>query len=484
MSRCARLLWLALGFAGSLFAISAGAQSSAAPYPYATNRPSILLIVADDLGYGELGCYGQTQIKTPNLDKLAAQGMRFTSCYAGSPLSAPSRAALMTGKHTGHTSIRDDGNYSLLPEDVTVAQLLKSVDYSTGVLGEWGLGGQGSAGTPLRKGFDEWFGILNLADAQNHYPEYLDRTSIEQKEPERNLEVTENLNGQKGKFSDDYFSEAALNFLRVKKPVWYLHYKPFFLYLPYTIPRSNNLLAAKTGNGVEAPEDAPYSNENWPQPEKAEAALITRLDRYVGALMDKLVEQKIDQNTIVIFTSATGPHHEGGVDPQFFHATGPFRDIQGDLYEGGIRVPLIVSWPAKIQPGSTSDLPCALWDFLPTATQVAKRLAPTDIDGISLLPTWLGQTQTKQHDFLYWEVHEGGFKQAVRMGDWKALRLGVDGPLELYDLKTDPGEKNNVAAKNPGVIAHIQDYLKTARTDDKDWPVKTTAETPKREFGQ
>jgi arylsulfatase A-like enzyme len=477
------LRWLALGLAGFVFAISVRAQTTTA-YPFSTNRPSILLIVADDLGYGDLACYGQAKIKTPNLDKLAAQGMRFTSCYAGSSVSAPSRAALLTGKDTGHATIRGDGNFSLQPEDLTVTQLLKSVDYRTGVIGEWGLGGQGSAATPIRKGFDEWFGVLNLADAQNYYPEYLDRSSIEQKEPERNLEISENLGGQHGKYSDDFFSEAALNFLRFDKPHWFDHYRPFFLYLPYTIPRANTLLAAKTGNGMEAPEDAPYSSETWPQPEKNKAAMITRLDRYVGTLMDKLVEQKIEKNTIVIFTSANGPHHEGGVDPKFFQSAGPFRGLKHDLYEGGIRVPFIVSWPTKIQPGTTSDLPCALWDFMPTALQAAEKRAPADLDGISILPTLLGQPQTARHDFLYWEVHDGGFKQAIRMGDWKALRFGVDGPLELYDLKTDPGEKTDVAAKNPDVIAQIETYLKTARTDDKDWPVKTAAETPKGESGQ
>ena len=443
--------------------------------------PNILLIVADDLGYGDIGCYGQTQIKTPFIDQLAAHGMRFTSCYASSPVSAPSRAALMTGKNTGHLGLRGDGG-SLQPEDVTAGQLFKSANYFTGVLGEWGLGDASSAATPMRKGFDEWFGVLNLTDAQNYFPTSLNRASV--LHGETDYEVTENFDGQKGKYSDDYFVEAALNFIHQDKPVWYLHFKPFFLYLPLTIPRANNVLAAATGNGMETPEDAPYSNESWPQPEKNKAAMISRLDRYVGSLMEKLKTEKIDNNTIVILTSANGPHKEGGVDPKFFKSAGPFRGIKRDLYEGGIRVPFIVSWPAAIQPGTTSDLPCALWDFLPTALNAGGQPAPTNIDGVSLLPTLIGQKQTNRHEFLYWEVHQDGFKQAVRMGDWKALRFGVDGPLELYHLKSDSGEKTDVAAKNPDVVARIEKYLKTARAEDNNWPVKTAAETPKKEYGK
>ncbi len=444
-------------------------------------HPNIIFILADDLGYGELGCYGQTQIQTPNIDRLAQEGMRFTSCYAGSSVCAPSRATLMLGKHTGHVRIRGNKDISLAAEDLTVAQFLKAANYNTCALGKWGLGDEGSPGVPRLQGFDEWFGYLNQKDAHNYYPTFLNRSDTT---GERNLEVAENQQAAKGKYSDDYFTEAALNFVRLSKPKWYTQNLPFFLYLAYTIPHANNELGAKTGNGMEVPEDAPYSDKSWPQVEKNKAAMITRMDRYVGALMDKLKEHKVDGNTIVIFTSDNGPHKEGGVDPKFFHASGPLRGIKRDLYEGGIRVPMIVWWPGKVKAGSVSDLPCAFWDFLPTAADIAEKPAPSQLDGISILPTLLGQAQTNRHEFLYWEFHENGFKQAVRMGDWKAVRYGVDGPLELYDLKTDVGETTDVADKNPAVVAKIEEYLKTARTEDANWPTKTAAQTKKMEYGK
>ncbi len=450
-----------------LFVGVANAQQPGTNLPPSPRKPCIVLIVASDLGYGDLGCYGQTRIKTPNIDKLAAEGMRFTSFYAGSSVSVPSRAALMTGKHTGHSSIRGEGGMILLQAgDVTMAQILQKAGFRTAALGVWGLGDVSSS-VPSSKGFEEWFGYLNDAEAQNHYPQYLSRSG----------EGYDRLVETKGKYSDDYFTESALNFLNYGKPEPYNHYRPFFLYLPYTIARANTQVGQATGNGMEVPSDAPYSGEQWPAPEKNKAAMITRLDGYVGQLMDKLAQSKNDKNTIVIFTSANGPHKEGGVDPRFFNSAGPLRGLKRDLYEGGIRVPLIVRWPLQVGAGATSDLPCASWDFLPTAAEIAKTPPPKDIDGISLLPTLLGQVQTNRHEFLYWELHDHGFKQAVRMGDWKAVRSGTDGPLELYNLKTDLGEKNNVVDKNPEVVAKIEDYLKNARTDDKNWPARTTGQT-------
>ncbi|MDB6020729.1 MAG: N-acetylgalactosamine-6-sulfatase [Pedosphaera sp.] len=480
LGRQFRLLLFVNLLLGAFTAASAFAQD-ATNRPPAPRRPSIVFILADDLGYGDLGCYGQTKIKTPNIDKLAEQGMRFTSFYAGSTVCAPSRCALMTGKHTGHARIRGNSTQSLLPEDVTVAELLKQAGYNTGAIGKWGLGDEGSPGVPGKKGFDEWFGYLNQVDAHNYYPMFLNRSDAQ---GERQVELSENFDGKKGRYSHDFFTEAALNFVRINQPVWYTHYQPFFLYLAYTIPHANDELGQKTGNGMEVPSDAPNSAESWPQVEKNKAAMITRLDHDVGLLMDKLKELKIDTNTIVIFTSDNGPHKEGGVNPKFFKSSGPLRGIKRDLYEGGIRMPLIVSWPARIKPGSTSDLPCAFWDFLPTAAEIVDKKTLKDIDGISLLPTLVGQAQTNRHEFLYWEFHEGGFKQAVRMGDWKAVRFGVDGPLELYNLKTDLGEKTNVAEQNPGIVARIEEYLKTARTEDPAWPVKTAAQTSKKEYGQ
>jgi len=271
---------------------------------------------------------------------------------------------------------------------------------------------------------------------------------------------------------DDLFDAAALRFVSNNKPEYLNHYRPFFLYLSYTIPHANNEEGQRTGNGMQIPTDAPYSDQPWQATEKNKAAMITRLDTYVGRLMDKLKDLKIDDNTIIIFTSDNGPHKEGGVDPKFFQSSGPLRGIKRDLYEGGIRVPLIVRWPGKIKEGTVSDRISAFWDFLPTAAEMARVKAPAPLDGLSLLPTLLGKPQTNQHDFLYWEFHERGFQQAARMGDWKAVRPKTGAPLELYNLKTDEGEKQNIAAQHPEIVAKIEDYLKTARTESEQWPVK------------
>jgi arylsulfatase A-like enzyme len=447
---------------------SLGAQFATEP------SPNIIFILADDLGYGDLHCYGQEKIKTPNLDKLAAEGMRFTDCYAGSTVCAPSRDCLMTGFDTGHTTIRGNGGESqaLAPQDFTVAQLLKEAGYHTGLIGKWGLGNLGSTGTPKQKGFDEFAGYLSQVHAHDYYTDHLfrydPRTGFEGRE-----ELPENRDGKHGLYIPDLFTDAALNFVRINKPD-NLRGKPhpFFLYLAYPIPHANDEEGARTGNGMQVPSDYPYTTEPWPQVEMNKAAMITRMDRDIGKLMAKLKDLKQDENTLVIFASDNGPHKEGGVDPKFFKSSGPLRGIKRDLYEGGIRVPFIARWPAKIAAGQTSSQVCAFWDFLPTVAELTKTKPPANLDGISILPTLLGQPQTNQHAFLYWEFHERGFQQAIRMGDWKALRLKLDAPLELYNLKTDIGEKENVAEKNPEVIAQIEAYLKTARTDSAAWPMK------------
>jgi arylsulfatase A-like enzyme len=443
-------------------------------------RPvNIVLILADDLGYGDLGCYGQDRIQTPNIDNLAKEGMRFTSCYAGSTVCAPSRAALMTGKDTGHGRIRGNSTIPLAADDLTMAELLRGAGYRTAAIGKWGLGEGGSSGVPGKKGFDEWVGYLNQVDAHNYYPEFLYRSGEGHDE---RMPIFENHGGKKGKYADDLFTDSAVRFLKFAEPDKFNHYRPFFLYLAYTIPHANNELGAITHNGMEVPSDEPYSNQPWPQAEKNKAAMITRLDKYVGLIMGKLKELGEDKNTMVIFTSDNGPHKEGGVDPRFFRSGGPLRGIKRDLYEGGIREPMIVWCPGRgVKAGSTSDLPCAFWDFLPTVADLAKAPPPENIDGISFLPTLVGRAQKNRHEFLYWEFHEDGFTQALRMGDWKAVRFGVDGPLELYDLKNDVGEKFDVAKENPEVVAKIQAYLKTARTPDENWPVKTAAETSKKQ---
>jgi len=444
--------------------------------PPAPRRPNIVLIVADDLGYGDLGCYGQTRIQTPNIDKLAAEGIRFTSCYAGSAVCSPARAALMLGQHTGHLNIR--GNVrptTLLPNEITVAQILKDSGYRTGLIGKWGLADEGQPGVPQKKGFDEFLGYLSNNEAHDYYSEWLWRYTPSLPGNDGfngRMHFPENAGAKRGLYNPDLFTKVALTFIKNNKPDQFNHYRPFFLCLSYNIPHANNEEGRRTGNGMQVPTDAPYATEPWPQPERNKAAMITRLDADVGRIMDQLATMQLLTNTVVIFTSDNGPHAEGGVDPKFHNSSGPLRGIKRDLYEGGIRVPMIVHWPVGVKPGQISDFPFAHWDFLPTAADIGMTKAPKGIDGISLFPLLTGQAQTNKHEYLYWEFHEKGFQQAARSGTWKAVRPQVDAPLELYNLKTDLGEKENVAAKNPEVVAKFEAYLKTARTESPNWPVK------------
>jgi arylsulfatase A-like enzyme len=421
-------------------------------------RPNIIFVVADDLGYGELGCYGQALIRTPNLDRMAAEGVRFTDCYAGSTVCAPSRCALMTGRHTGHCHVRGNALVPLRPEDLTVAEVLKGAGYATGLIGKWGLGEPKTTGLPNRKGFDYFFGYLNQAHAHDYYPDHLFRN-------ERRVALPANRAGGKGEYSHDIFTRQALDFVHREAG------GPFFLYLAYTIPHANNELGAKAGNGMEVPGDEPYSDKRWPQAQKNQAAMITRLDRDLGTLVHLLQELGLDQDTIVFFTSDNGPHHEGGADPAFFKSSGRLRGFKRDLYEGGIRVPMIVRWPGVIAPGRVSDQVWAFWDFLPTATRIAGIAPPPGLDGISMLPALLGRKQ-RNHEYLYWEFFERGFEQAIRMGRWKAVRHASGKPLELYDLETDLGEKKNVAHERPTTLRAIEKLLASARTESPEFPVR------------
>jgi arylsulfatase A-like enzyme len=456
-------IFLLLAMASLIFEASAAARRMAPR----TGPPNIIFILADDLGYGDLGCYGQKKIKTPNLDRLAAEGIRFTQCYAGSTVCAPSRSALMTGQHTGHTRVRGNNAYPLQPDDITVAEVLRTAGYKTALIGKWGLGLEHTSGMPTRQGFDEFFGFLSQTHAHQYYP-----TSVWRNDAILPLE--ENAGGKKGAYVHDQFARAATNYVRIHQR------SPFFLYLAYTIPHAHNALGRATGNGMEVPSDGPYSNEDWPQPEKNKAAMITRLDRDIGALMGALKAYRLESNTVIFFTSDNGPHKEGGTRPDFFNSSGPLRGIKRDLYEGGIRVPMIVRWTGTIKPGQVSDFPWAFWDFLPTAAELAgaKSAIPKEVDGKSVVPTLMGKEQ-RPHEFFYWEFHEGGSKQAVRMGDWKAVRLAVNKPLELYNLKTDLAETNNVAAQQPEVVARIEEYLRTARTESPQWPLALPGKQPR-----
>jgi arylsulfatase A-like enzyme len=433
------------------------------------NKPNIIFILADDLGYGDVRCYGQQKFKTPAIDRLAAEGTRFTQYYAGSTVCAPSRSVLMTGQHTGHTRIRGNARYPLLPEDVTVAEVLKSAGYRTGLIGKWGLGEAGTTGIPNRQGFDYFYGYLNQRHAHNYYPTFLWRN--EEKVELRNTVPNEDQEGSgvsdnKLDYSHDLFTQEAIGFLEKNAG------GPFFLYLSYTIPHANNEARAK---GMEVPDLGEFAGQDWPDAEKAKAAMITRMDRDVGRLMERLKRLGIDDNTVVFFSSDNGPHREGGADPDFHDSNGALRGIKRDLYEGGIRVPMIVRWPGRVKSGAESRQVWSHSDLLPTAAEIAGAKAPMKIDGISMLPALLGKKQ-KDHAFLYWEFHERGFKQAVRMGDWKAVRRAPDASLELYDLKADIAEQKDLMDKHPEIVKRIEDYLKTARTESPHWPIKKNEE--------
>jgi len=429
--------------------------SLAVSAPAAARKPNIVLVLADDLGYGDLGCYGQTRIKTPNIDRLAREGLRFTQFYAGSPVCAPSRAALFTGRHTGHNTIRGDGDVPLAAGDHALSQMFRSVGYRVDGIGKWGLGRGGTTGEPKAKGFNQWAGFLDHADAHNYYPDTIWRYDSVQ-----NWNAPAENHGRR--YIHDVFTEAMGRSLKINSDY------QFFLYLPFTLPHANPALQK---DGMQVPHDAPYSAEDWPQPEKNKAAMITRLDASVGQLLDRLEQLRLHRDTIVIFTSDNGPHDEGGVDPGFHRSAGPLRGGKGELYEGGIRVPMIVWWPGQVAEGKTSDQVWAMWDLMPTLAEVAGARIPTGLDGISMLPTWRGQTQTNQHSHLYWEVHADEFQQAVRLDDWKGLRHKADGPVELYHLKSDPAEETDVAGHQPEVVAKIAEIMRTDRTESETWPI-------------
>ena len=421
------------------------------------SQPNILFILADDLGYGDLGVYGQKLIPTPNIDRIAAEGVRFTQAYAGCTVCAPSRCCLMTGLHTGHARIRGNAKVALQASDVTVAQVLKEAGYRTGIVGKWGLGNPYTDGIPNLKGFDDWFGYLDQTYAHTYYPQSL-WDNKEERIIQKNL-------GTRKQWVQDLFTERALSFLDSSKG------SPFFLYLAFTSPHANDELGQDTGDGMEVPSDEPFTSKPWPQVEKNFASMVTRLDRDVGRVLAQLEKTGQANNTLVIFTSDNGPHKEGGHSPEFFHSAGPLRGVKRDLYEGGIREPMLARWPGRIKPGTISDQVWAFWDFLPTAAELAGGRAPAGIDGISMLPAILGQPQ-KNHEYLYWEFHERGFSQAVRMGDWKGVRPASNAPVELYDLRADLKETNNIAAAHPDVTHRIEEIMKSARTDSKEFPIR------------
>lgn len=433
------------------FVAGLGAAAGAGAQP-AVRKPNIIFILADDLGYGDLGCYGQRRIQTPNLDRLAASGMRFTQAYSGSTVCAPSRCALMTGLHSGHGFIRGNARLDLPAGTPTAARTLQSAGYRTALIGKWGLGTIGGAGQPDKQGFDEWFGYLDQLHAHTYYPTELWDNGKE-------FFLTGNFGPSRMDYSHDLFTKRALEFIGQQKAG-----SPFFLYLAYTIPHANNERGTQTGNGMEVPSDAPYTDRDWPQPEKNFAAMVTRLDRDVGRLLETLRARGLERDTLVVFTSDNGPHKEGGHSPQFFESSGPLRGIKRDLYEGGIRVPAIASWPGTITPGQTCPEPWAFWDFLPTVAELSGSAVPKRLDGVSILPLLRGKTPGERRQPFYWEFHEGGFSQAVRFGNWKGVRR-PGGPVEVYDLAADVGETRDLAASEPEIARKVEQLMKSSRTE-------------------
>jgi len=443
-------------------------------------KPNIVYILADDLGYAEVGCYGQEKIRTPNIDKLASEGMRFTQHYSGNPVCAPSRCALMTGLHTGHTQVRGNkqvggtegwklgstigGQWPIRADTVTVAKILKEAGYATGAFGKWGLGRAGTPGDPNKQGFDHFYGYICQRQAHTYYPNHLWRDG--------KVEWIEaNRGGEEQVYSHDLIAAEALKFIKANKG------RPFFLYVPFTIPHvalqvPQDSLAEYKGKWPDPPYTGDKGYFPHPNPRACYAGMVTRMDRDVGRIISLLKDLALEDNTLVIFTSDNGPTFNGGSDSAFFESAKPLRGLKGSVYEGGIRVPYIARWPGRIRAGSTSDHISAFWDFLPTCCELIGEDPPADIDGISMLPAFFGQRQKqKKHKYLYWELRG---QQAVRMGKWKALRLKPDRKIALYDLDKDIGESHDVAGEHPDVVAEMADIFRTGRTGSEVFPLSKT----------
>ena len=444
--------------------------------------PNFVWILADDLGYGDLGSYGQERIQTPHLDRMAEEGMRFTDAYAGFTVCAPSRSVLMTGQHTGHTRVRRNGSPGLWDEDVTVAELLKAKGYATALIGKWGLGMEDSPGAPWKQGFDYFYGYLSQGHAHNYYPEFLMRNAA--RVPLRNVvELSGRYGGMSGvatervDYSHDLMMDEALGWLEANAG------DPFFLYLALTIPHANNEAGNLDGGGdpgianveadlghhrervgMEIPDAGQYQGEDWPGPQKGTAAMISHLDEGVGQVFAALQRLGVDERTVVFFSSDNGPHAEGGNDPFFFDSNGPLQGYKRSLHDGGIRVPTIVRWPGRVRAGSVSEFPWYFADFLPTVADIVGFDVPEGVDGTSIVPALLETGVSGEDRFLYWGGTPGR-AEAVRWGRWKAVRESPDRPLELFDLSSDIGEERDVSAEHEGIVGEILAYLASAVTE-------------------
>ena len=466
---------------GALAAVSCSQDKAELP------PPNIIFILADDLGWGDLGCYGQERFSTPNIDALAANGLRFTQCYSGTTVSAPSRSCLITGTHSGHTAVR--GNVELPPEgqfplpegSATIFHDLKDAGYRTGAFGKWGLGFVGSTGDPLKQGVDRFFGFNCQLLAHSYYPDHLWDDSDR-------IELGDNCDEVpygEGTYAPDLIHEKSLEFMESAVAAG----DPFFLWYPTTIPHAelivpqDSILKEYLGKFPEKPykgidqgmqyfRKGGYVSQEYPH--ATFAAMVARLDRYVGDLVAKMKELGVYDNTVIIFASDNGPHREGGADPDFFDSNGPWRGYKRDVYEGGIRVPMIVSWPGRIVEGKETDFMCSFWDMMPTLRDLTG-VAPVDgLDGVSLLPLLSGRGRQKEHDYLYFEFQELGGRQAVREGPWKLVHMDIRGEnprYELFNLDTDPGETTDLASAEPGMVEELKAHMEEAHVPNPDFPL-------------
>ncbi|MCY2973944.1 MAG: arylsulfatase [Planctomycetota bacterium] len=465
-------------YLAACFSIASFATASFAAVPAPADRPNVIWIMADDLGYGDLGCYGQKVISTPHLDRMAQEGLRFTQFYAGATVCAPSRSVLMTGQHHGHTRVRGNAGatnpsaQALRSEDVTVAKVLQQSGYRTSLIGKWGLGdiGDAESGLPRKQGFDEFFGFLNQRHAHNHFPDFLWRNEERVALPNVVTPVGGDGAGYATKavqFADDLFAEEAIKFVTNNKA------QPFLLYWSMVIPHANNERTRELKNGADVPDFGPYTDKDWPDPDRGQAAFISRLDGYVGRMLEKLREQGIAEKTLVMFTSDNGPHNESNHNLARFNPSGPLTGIKRSLTDGGIRVPMIAWWPGRVPSGTETNHVAYFGDLMATSAELAGTKTPDNCDSISFAPTLLGQPTEVQpkHEFLYWEFHEGGFKQAaLYQGRWKGIRSGgPNASIALYDQHTEISEQTNVAGKHPDIATKIDDYLISARSDSSDW---------------
>ncbi len=463
-----------------LLTVASGALQAREPH----DKPNIIFIMADDLGYGDLGCYGQEKIKTPVLDQMARKGIQFRNFYAGCTVCASSRSVLMTGQHMGHTWVRGNAGtdmsvQTLRVQDVTVAERLKAAGYTTALCGKWGLGDAmpGNTGLPNDKGFDFFFGYLNQVHAHNYYPEFLWRNK--KKEPLRNVVqgVGRSYGGFEGgwatkriDYSHDLVVQEALEFIERSKD------SPFFLYLALTVPHANNEGTRGTGDGQEVPDYGIYQDKDWKKQDKGQAAMITRMDSDIGRLNSLLAELELSQNTIVLFTSDNGHHNEGGHDPETFDPNGPLRGMKRDLYEGGIRVPLIAYWPGTAPQGVVSNHIGYFGDLMATFAELAGAEPPANIDSDSFVAPLRGQPREKHWDrksLMYWEFYERGSAQAIRFGKWKAIRKPMfTGKIELYDMSNDPGEKHDYSRRRPDLVRQAAGLMDRAHEGDPNWKVR------------